>query len=68
MKNQIEITKEIADSMLEIGGNPTKEEFYDEFNFRLKIALGILQEQTIICPECQNLQNANENDLLTQKP
>jgi RNA polymerase subunit RPABC4/transcription elongation factor Spt4 len=58
MKNQIEITKQIADSMQEIGGNPTREEFYDEFNFRLKVALGLLQEQTIICPECKNLQIA----------
>jgi RNA polymerase subunit RPABC4/transcription elongation factor Spt4 len=58
MKNQIEITKQIADSMQEIGGNPTREEFYEEFNFRLKVALGLLQEQKIICPECQTVQTA----------
>jgi len=58
MKNQIEITKQIADSMQEIGGNPTNEEFYQEFNFRLKIALGFIREEKIICPQCESIQNA----------
>lgn len=39
--NQFEIVKEILDEMLEIGGIPTNEEFYSEFNFRLKSKLGI---------------------------
>lgn len=42
--NQIEIVKEILDEMLEIGGIPTNEEFYTEFNFRLQSRLNIDNE------------------------
>lgn len=43
MKNQIEIVKEIADSMYGIGGieTDTNEVFYAEFDMRLRAALGI---------------------------
>ena len=41
MKNQIEIVKEIADGMIGIGGIPTNEEFYEEFNSRVIAKLGI---------------------------
>jgi len=35
MENQIEIVKDIADSMIGIGGIPNNEEFYAEFNSRV---------------------------------
>jgi len=41
MENQIEIVKEIADAMIGIGGIPTNEEFYEEFNSRVTAKLGI---------------------------
>ncbi len=41
MKNQIEIVKDIADGMIGIGGVPTNEEFYAEFDFRLRAALSL---------------------------
>lgn len=41
MKNQIEIVKEIADGMIGIGGIPTNEEFYAEFDMRVRAALRI---------------------------
>ena len=41
MKNQIEIVKDIADGMYGIGGIPNNEEFYAEFDTRVKAALGI---------------------------
>lgn len=39
--NQIEKIKEIADSMIGIGGNPSNEEFYAEFDMRVRVALNI---------------------------
>lgn len=44
MKNQIEIVKDIADSMDGIGGIPTNKEFYAEFDMRVKEALNIEEE------------------------
>jgi len=41
MKNQIEIVKDIADGMIGIGGIPTNEEFYAEFDMRVRAALRI---------------------------
>jgi len=41
MRNQIEIVKDIADGMYGIGGLPNNEEFYAEFDMRVKSALGI---------------------------
>ena len=41
MKNQIETVKDIADGMYGIGGIPNNEEFYAEFDMRVKAALGI---------------------------
>ena len=41
MKNHIEIVKDIADGMIGIGGIPTNEEFYAEFDFRLRAALSL---------------------------
>lgn len=41
MENQIEIVKNIAEGMYGIGGMPNNEEFYAEFDMRLKAALGI---------------------------
>jgi len=41
MKNQIEIVKEIADGMIGIGGIPSNEDFYAEFDMRIKAALRI---------------------------
>ena len=39
--NQIEIVKDIADGMIGIGGIPSNEEFYHEFNFRFQSRLNI---------------------------
>ena len=39
--NQIDIIKKIADDMIGIGGIPSNEEFYEEFNFRVQAALNI---------------------------
>lgn len=41
-KAHSDIAKDVADSMLGIGGVPTAQEFYDEFNWRLKAALKLL--------------------------
>jgi len=41
MENQIEIVKEILEGMIGIGGIPTNEEFYEEFNSRVTAKLGI---------------------------
>ena len=41
MENQIELVKDIADGMIGIGGIPTNEEFYTEFNSRIVAKLGI---------------------------
>lgn len=41
MKNQIEITKKVADAMIGIGGIPNNETFYREFDMHLRNALGI---------------------------
>lgn len=41
MKNQIERVKDIADGMEGIGGIPSNEEFYAEFNMRVMAALNI---------------------------
>ena len=39
--NQIDIVKQIADDMIGIGGIPSNQEFYEEFNFRLQTALNV---------------------------
>jgi hypothetical protein len=41
MKNQIDIVKDIADGMIGIGGIPSNEEFYAEFDMRVREALRI---------------------------
>lgn len=41
MENQIDIVKDIAESMIGIGGIPNNQEFYVEFNSRLTAKLGI---------------------------
>ena len=41
MENQIEIVKNIADEMIGIGGIPSNEEFYAEFDMRVREALRI---------------------------
>lgn len=41
MDNQIEIVKNIADGMIGIGGVPSNEDFYLEFNHRISVKLGI---------------------------
>ena len=57
MKNQIEIVKDIADGMIGIGGVPTNEEFYAEFDFRLRAALslgGVVGQSEQLCPKCKS--------------
>ena len=44
MENQIEIVKDIAEGMIGIGGVPTNQEFYAEFNSRVASKLGIKTE------------------------
>lgn len=44
MKNQIETVNLIAEGMIGIGGIPTNEEFYAEFNSRVTAQLGIKTE------------------------
>ena len=39
--NQIDVVKKIADDMLGIGGIPSNQDFYEEFNFRVQAALNI---------------------------
>jgi hypothetical protein len=46
--NQIEVVKRIAESMYNIGGIPSNEEFYAEFNMRVKEALGIRDKLEVI--------------------
>ena len=41
MKNPLEITQDVLNGMIGIGGIPTNQEFYDEFNDRLKAALSL---------------------------
>ena len=41
MKNPLEITQYVLNGMIGIGGIPTNQEFYDEFNDRLKSALSL---------------------------
>ena len=41
MKNPLEITQYVLNGMIGIGGIPTNQEFYDEFNDRLKEALSV---------------------------
>jgi len=41
MKSQIEIVKDISDGMIGIGGIPTNEEFYREFDMRVRASLRI---------------------------
>jgi hypothetical protein len=39
--NHIDIVKKIANDMIGIGGIPSNQEFYEEFNFRVQEALKI---------------------------
>ena len=41
MKNPLKITQDVLNGMIGIGGIPTNQEFYDEFNDRLKSALSL---------------------------
>ena len=50
MKNQIEIVKKIADGMIGIGGIPSNEEFYAEFDMRVRDALRIHNFINCVCP------------------
>lgn len=56
MKNQIEIVKDIADGMIGIGGIPSNEEFYAEFDMRVRAALRIHdvvgRSEQLSCPRC----------------
>lgn len=56
MENQIEIVKDIAEGMIGIGGIPSNEEFYAEFDMRVRAALRIHavsgQSEQLVCPDC----------------
>ncbi len=57
LKTPEEITQYVLDGMMGIGGCPNNEEFYAEFNDRLKRALSIAaveQSEQLFCPYCGN--------------
>jgi hypothetical protein len=61
MKNQIEIVKDIADGMYGIGGIPNNEEFYAEFDIRVKAALGITPVIKSVCDhDIRNFKDRQE--------
>lgn len=49
MKNAHETAQDVLDGMTEIGGVPSNKEFYNEFDARLRAALGF--DQRAILPE-----------------
>ena len=63
MKTQIEIVKDIADGMIGIGGIPSNEEFYAEFDMRVRAALRIHdvvgRSEQLVCPH-QATRTPNE--------
>jgi hypothetical protein len=67
MKNQIEIVKDIADGMIGIGGIPSNESFYVEFDMRLRDALNIKDDITQIQNKC-NGDKIVEEIYLYKKP
>jgi len=58
MENQIEIVKDIADGMIGIGGIPSNEEFYAEFDMRVRAALRI--HDVVGCSELLPKRLSNE--------
>jgi hypothetical protein len=53
MKNPLEITQDVLNGMIEIGGIPSNQSFYDEFNDRLKAALNLPHVgRTLVCETC----------------
>lgn len=63
MKTQIEIVKDIADGMIGIGGIPSNEEFYAEFDMRVRAALRIHdvvgRSKQLTCPRCKSTNILN---------
>jgi hypothetical protein len=63
MKNQIDIVKDIADGMIGIGGIPNNEEFYAEFDMRVREALRIHdvvgRSEQLTCPRCNSTNILN---------
>jgi hypothetical protein len=57
MKNQIDIVKDIADGMIGIGGIPSNEDFYAEFDMRVREALRIHdvvgRSEQLLCDDCK---------------
>ena len=57
MENHIDIVKDIADGMIGIGGIPSNEEFYAEFDMRVREALhihGVVgRSEQLVCDECK---------------
>jgi hypothetical protein len=60
MKNQIEIVKDIANGMIGIGGIPSNEEFYAEFDMRVRAALRIHdvvgRSEQLVCDVCEKIK------------
>ena len=75
MKTKIEIVKDIADGMIGIGGIPSNEEFYAEFDLSVRAALRIhdvewLSEQLLAYTEWlknEGLLKATVSKLIVKK-
>lgn len=61
MNGQIDTVKKIADGMIGIGGVPTNEEFYAEFDARVRAALNI-NKSDLICGAPKEFLPCNVND------
>lgn len=69
MKTPEEITQHVLDGMIGIGGCPSNEEFYAEFNGRLKRALSIADVGSTegeLCRYCKS-PNILDGDVWTVK-
>ena len=67
MKNPLEITQDVLNGMIGIGGIPTNQEFYDEFNDRLKVALSLhnvsQQRELLLSAICQFTKRNTQKEI-----
>lgn len=70
MKNQIEIVKNIADGMIGICETPSNEEFYAEFDTRLRTALNLKDDKVPLPADklIESLGEPSEGNEYTIKP
>lgn len=62
MKNPFEITKEVLIGMDGIGGIPTNQQFYNEFNDRLRAALSLSEDDNSL-PSLDCIEKMAANSL-----